>query len=86
MRGGGLGPGGLSGSGGPPRAANEAVVRKYALVFTAQGQNVLNHVNLASPVGNLTSPDFGKSTSIAGGMFGSTASNRSINLQLSFSF
>jgi hypothetical protein len=83
--GGGLGPGGLSGSGGPPRF-DQAAARKYSLSFTAMGRNILNNVSLAQPVGVLESPLFGKSTALSGGFFSSAASNRSINLQVSFNF
>ncbi len=83
--GGGLGPGGLSSSGGPPRM-DQASARRYSLNFTAMARNVLNNVNLAQPVGVLQSPLFGKSNALAGGFFSSPASNRSIDLQVSFSF
>ncbi|HEY4357508.1 MAG TPA: TonB-dependent receptor [Acidobacteriaceae bacterium] len=83
--GGGLGPGGMGGNGGPPRL-DQAVARRYSLTFSAQGRNVFNHVSLASPVGVLNSQFFGQSTAIAGGFFGSAASNRSIDLQASFNF
>ena len=77
--------GGLSGSGGPPRI-DQAGARKYSLTFAAMARNILNNVNLAQPVGVLQSPLFGKSNSLAGGFFSSPASNRSIDLQLSFIF
>jgi hypothetical protein len=83
--GGGLGPGGLSGNGGPPKL-DQDVPRKYAISFSAMGRNIFNHTSLAAPVGVLTSPLFGQSTAIAGGFFGSAASNRSIDLQATFSF
>ena len=83
--GGGLGPGGLSGSGGPPRLDQE-LPRRYTLTFAAMARNVFNDVNLAQPVGVLESPLFGKSNALAGGFFSSPSSNRSIDLQLSFSF
>jgi Carboxypeptidase regulatory-like domain/TonB dependent receptor len=83
--GGGLGPAGLSGSGGPPRL-DQAATRRYSLNFTAMARNVLNNVNLAQPVGVLDSPLFGKSNALAGGFFSSAASNRSIDLQVSFNF
>lgn len=83
--GGGLGPGGLSGNGGPPRL-DQAVPRRYSLTFAVMSRNVLNHVNLAAPVGVLSSPVFGKSTAISGGFFGSSAANRSIDVQATFSF
>jgi hypothetical protein len=70
--GGGLGPGGLSRSGGPPRPDQATSARRYSLSFAAMARNVLNNVNLAPPV--------------AGGFFGSAASNRSIDLQVSFNF
>ncbi len=83
--GGGLGPGGLSGSGGPPRFS-QSTARRYSINFAAMAHNVFNNVNLASPVGVLQSPLFGKSNSLAGGFFSSAASNRSINLQVRFTF
>jgi hypothetical protein len=83
--GGGLGPGGLSRSGGPPRL-DQTSARRYSLNFTAMARNVLNNVNLSQPVGVLESPLFGKSNSLSGGFFSSAASNRSIDLQVSFSF
>jgi hypothetical protein len=84
-RGGGLGPGGLSGNNGPPRL-DQLAARKYSVSFSVMGRNVFNHVSLAAPVGVLDSPLFGKSNGIAGGFFGSDASNRSIDLQASFNF
>jgi hypothetical protein len=83
--GGGLGPGGLSRSGGPPRF-DQAASRRYSLTFAAMARNVFNNVNLAQPVGVLESPLFGKSNALAGGFFSSPASNRSIDLQMSFNF
>ena len=83
--GGGLGPGGLSGRNGPPRM-DQAASRKYSLTFAAMARNIFNNVNLAQPVGVLQSPLFGKSNSLAGGFFSSPASNRSIDLQLTFNF
>ncbi|MBB5058748.1 hypothetical protein HDF16_003462 [Granulicella aggregans] len=84
-RGGGLGPGGLSGNNGPPRL-DQVAARKYSLSFSVMGRNVFNHVSLAAPVGVLDSPLFGTSNAIAGGFFGSAASNRSVDLQASFNF
>jgi hypothetical protein len=83
--GGGLGPGGLSRSGGPPRL-DQTVPRRYSLTFAAMARNIFNNVNLAQPVGVLESPIFGKSNALAGGFFSSPASNRSLDLQLSFNF
>jgi hypothetical protein len=83
--GGGLGPGGLSRSGGPPKL-DQASARRYSLNFAVMAHNVFNNVNMAAPVGVLDSSKFGQSTSLAGGFFSSAASNRSIDLQVSFSF
>jgi hypothetical protein len=83
--GGGLGPGGLSRSGGPPRL-DQASSRRYSLSFAAMSRNIFNNVNLAQPVGVLESPLFGKSNALAGGFFSSPASNRSIDLQMTFNF
>ncbi|MFC5863319.1 carboxypeptidase regulatory-like domain-containing protein [Acidicapsa dinghuensis] len=83
--GGGLGPGGLSRSGGPPRL-DQALPRRYSLNFAAMTRNVFNNVNLGQPVNVLGSTLFGKSNSLAGGFFSSPASNRSIDLQMSFNF
>ena len=49
-------------------------------------RNVFNNVNLAQPVNVLGSALFGKSNALAGGFFSSPASNRSIDLQMSFNF
>lgn len=83
--GGGLGPGGLSKSGGPP-TLDQAVARRDSLTFTVMGRNIFNNVNLAQPVGVLGSPLFGKSTAHSGGFFSSASANRSIDLQMTFSF
>jgi hypothetical protein len=56
------------------------------LNFSVMARNILNNVNLASPVSVLQSPLFGKSNALAGGFFGSSSSNRSIDMQVSFNF
>jgi len=83
--GGGLGPGGLSKSGGPPNL-DRVIARKYSLNFSAMGRNIFNNVNLAQPVGVLGSSLFGTSTALSGGFFSSSSANRSIDLQMMFSF
>jgi hypothetical protein len=86
--GGGLGPRGLSGGGGPrggPFGAPPAT-RRYNLTLTASARNVLNHPNLATPVGNLNSPAFGQSNALLGPPFSSSSANRRIDLQALFSF
>jgi hypothetical protein len=76
--GGGRGPGGFFGG----TSGNS----RYNLTFSVNLRNVFNKVNLANPIGNLSSPLFGQSNSLAGGPFGSSASVRRIDLQLNFSF
>jgi hypothetical protein len=82
----GGGGGGFGRGGGGPFSAGAASNRRYSLTFSVNARNVLNRVNLATPVGNLSSPLFGQSNALAGGPFSSSASNRRIELQASFSF
>jgi hypothetical protein len=85
--GGGLGGRGLSGNQGNPGSGSTASNHKYNLSLIAFGQNIFNHENLGAPNGTLTSRFFGKSQSPASGFFGpSTAGNRSIFLEMNFSF
>ncbi|WP_157477188.1 TonB-dependent receptor [Granulicella tundricola] len=74
----------------PPPPAKGAPTPKpdpaYELGFSAEGQNVLNHVNGAIPIGVLTSPFFGKSLSLESGFFNNSAANRTINLRAFFRF
>jgi len=89
---GGGGPRGGGGFGGGPRAGMGAIFgpgntnHRYNLTFSVNARNVLNRVNLAAPIGNLSSPNFGQSVALAGGPFSSAAANRKIELQASFSF
>jgi hypothetical protein len=89
---GGGGPRGGGGFGGGPRAGMGAIFgpgntnHRYNLTFSVNARNVLNRVNLATPIGNLSSPNFGQSVALAGGPFSSAAANRKIELQASFSF
>ncbi|MGB9206054.1 MAG: carboxypeptidase regulatory-like domain-containing protein, partial [Terriglobales bacterium] len=76
----GHGPGGAFGGMGP------ATTRRYNLTFSVNARNVLNKVNAATPVGVLSSPNFGQSTNLVGGPFSSQAANRKIELQAMFSF
>ena len=84
--GGGLGGRGLSGGGGGPRFGGSSSNRRYQLELGVMAHNAFNKVNLGTPVGNLTSPLFGQSNSLAGGFFNNQSANRSINLFLRFSF
>ncbi|HEY6244864.1 MAG TPA: TonB-dependent receptor [Pyrinomonadaceae bacterium] len=82
----GVGPQG--GGGGAPSE------KRYTLNVSINFQNILNHVNLAPPVGNLLSPNFGESLGLAGtfggfggGGGGSTgAGNRRIYAQVRLNF
>ncbi len=91
-RAGGGGHGGPPGGGfgGGPRGGpgSENSQHRYNLTLSVNARNILNHENLSTPVGAITSPYFLESTGISGG-FGAegTASNqRRIDLQLRFAF
>jgi Carboxypeptidase regulatory-like domain/TonB dependent receptor len=85
---GGLGGRGLSGGGGPGGAFSmgAATSRRYNLTFSVSARNVLNRVNLAPPIGNLSSPLFGESNALAGGPYSFGSATRRIDLQVQFSF
>jgi hypothetical protein len=87
MGGGGMG-GGPPGGGPPGGFGGGGSDRKYSLTIGAQAQNLFNQVPYGTPVSTLTSSDFGKFTSIAGGAFSGAGQNavRTIMLQASFSF
>lgn len=80
---GGLGGRGLSGGGGRS-IWNTPENSKYQLTFSVSFHNIFNIVNLGTPVGNLGSPLFGRSNSIADRW--SQAANRRVDLQMRFSF
>jgi hypothetical protein len=88
--GGGGGRGGFGGRGGGPGGGPGmdagATNRRYALTLAVSGRNIFNNVNLALPVGDLSSPLFGQSNGLAGGPYGSSTSNRRIDLQATFTF
>jgi hypothetical protein len=91
--GGGPGGGGMMMMGGPGGGGGAA---KYNLTLSLNFQNILNHPNLGTPVGNLSSPNFGQSVALAGqfggfGGFGgpggsSGAGNRRVYLNARFTF
>jgi hypothetical protein len=88
--GGGLGPGGLSGGGGGPGGpggpfGSSSSNTRYSLTLGVGARDVLNVVNLGTPIGQLSSPLFGTSNSLAGG-FGPGGGNRRIDFQVMFSF
>jgi len=86
--GGGHGGGGMGGShfGGGFGGGGPGTSKRYNLTFTVNARNVFNIVNGATPIGVLTSPNFGKSIALATGPFSSAAANRKIELQASFTF
>jgi hypothetical protein len=86
--GGGLGGRGLGGGGGPggPFSMGAATNRRYNLTFSVSARNVLNRVNLAPPIGNLSSPLFGESNALVGGPYSFGSATRRIDLQVLFSF
>ncbi|HEX6046382.1 MAG TPA: TonB-dependent receptor [Pyrinomonadaceae bacterium] len=87
--GGGGGRGGFGGGGGGFGGGGNAGGR-YSLTFSLNFNNILNHTNLANPVGNIGSSLFGQSTSTSGGFGGfggaGAAYNRRIDAQVRFSF
>ena len=83
--GGGGGRGGPGGGGpGGPGGFGNASGRKYSLTIGAQAQNLFNEVPYGTPVSTLSSPQFGKFTSLGGGPFGGGNAVRTITLQASF--
>ena len=82
----GRGPGGPRGGPGGRGMDAGATNKRYALTFAVNVRNTFNNVNLAAPIGILTSPQFGESNALAGGPFNSQTANRLIYLQASFSF
>ncbi len=80
---------GLAPQGGGGAAPGE---KRFNLNVSINFQNLLNHVNLSTPVGNLSSPSFGESLALGGafggfGAPGSTgAGNRRIYAQVRLNF
>jgi hypothetical protein len=80
--GGGMRGGGMHGAMGEGNSEY-----RYNLTFSVSVRNVLNTVNPAAPVGNLSSRLFGQSTQLAGGFGpGADANNRRVDLQVRFTF
>src|SRR6185369_7753183 len=63
------GPGGGPAAAGPQGGGAPASEKRYNLNVSLNFQNLLNHVNLGLPVGNLASPSFGESLGL-GPVFG----------------
>jgi len=101
--GGGLGPGGLGGGGGRGMGGMFTPTntgRKYSLTFSAQALNLFNDIDYGTPTGTVIPTPipgstelgpgdrFGRSTSLARGIFASPTSSaaRRIFVQANFSF
>ncbi|MEO7672564.1 MAG: carboxypeptidase regulatory-like domain-containing protein [Pyrinomonadaceae bacterium] len=88
--GGGGGGGGMMG--GPGGFGGGEAPKPYNLTFGINVQNLLNTVNLSSPVGSLTSTSFGTSRSTGGGFGffggggGGGSANRRVDLSVRFSW
>ena len=87
------GPGGLGGrglGGGGSSGLGGATERRFAFTISASAMNLLNTVNLATPVSTLGSPLFGQSISLAGGPYsaqvGNPVANRLVSVSLALSF
>jgi hypothetical protein len=88
----GGGPGGPPGGGfGGPRGMGgifgpSTTSRRFNLTLTMTARNLFNTWNPGTPIGNLSSTNFGRSNSLAGGPFSSGTANRRIDFQAIFSF
>ncbi len=69
----------------PAKPVKKEIERKYTLGLAISSENILNHPNLAQPVGVLGSPLFGKSTALQSA-WGNGSSNRTINVETFFRF
>jgi len=59
---------------------------KYSLSFSVQALNLFNDIDRGQPVGVVTDSRFGKSTSLAQGIFSSGSAARRVFIQAAFSF
>jgi Carboxypeptidase regulatory-like domain len=84
--GGGGGRGGGGGGGGGGFGGGTSTGKRYNLAFGAQILNLFNNVDVSTPNGVLTSPQFGRSTQLAGNPFTTNSATRRISLQMSFNF
>jgi uncharacterized membrane protein YgcG len=98
--GGGFGGGPFGGGGGSGRGGMSNTGRKYALNFNVQALNLFNDIDLGTPQGGIQKPvndplpgglygpgtQFGKSTSLAGGIFSTSSAARRVFVQVAFQF
>jgi hypothetical protein len=83
--GGGRGGGGFGGRGGGGMDGG-ATNNRYNLTFSVSARNIFNNVNLATPIGNLSSPLFGQANGLAGGPYSSSTANRRIDCTCRLAF
>jgi len=82
------GPGGGRGNRGGGMFGGDSASsgQRYSLTFGISARNLLNNVNEGVPVGVISSSFFARANSLAGGPFGSQASNRRVDMQVTFNF
>ena len=85
---GGGGPGGGGPGGGPGMfgGGGSNTGQRYNLAIGVQLQNLFGNNDYATPIGTLTSPDFGRSNQLQGGPYTTVNATRRISLQASFNF
>ncbi len=89
--GGRSGGGGRGGRGGGPPGSDYSTSHRYNLTASLSARNLFNHENLGTPIGNLNSPLFGESNTLASSFGGPSstatgAGNRRIEMRLMFTF
>ena len=86
----GGGPGGGGGRGGPGGGfgggGGGSTGRRYNLSLGVQVLNLFNNEDLSTPIGTLTSQNFGRSTQLAGRPYTTNSALRQVFLQTSFTF
>lgn len=82
------GPGGGGGRGGPGGGfgGSGSTGRRYNWGIGVQVLNLFNNEDLSTPIGTLTSQNFGRSTQLAGRPFTTNSALRQVFLQTSFTF
>jgi hypothetical protein len=87
--GGGGGGGGREGMGRIFGGQGGNSEQRYNLTFSINANNIFNHPNLATPISNLSSLNFGRINALAGQPFSFSPlspANRRVDLQMNFSF
>jgi Carboxypeptidase regulatory-like domain len=70
----------------PAKPEKKEIERRYTWGIGIGSENILNHRNLAQPVGVLGSPLFGQSTALHNAWGESGSANRTVNLETFFRF